>query len=87
MNTLKLNDGTQTSCPITISNTLNEYFSSIGVSIGNGIRPTNTSFTTFMKSISKSFVLDGTFAEEAIACINNLGITYLVELMAYKPNS
>ena len=69
---LKLNDGTQTSCPITISNTPNEYFSSIGVSMGNGIHPTNTSFTTFMKSISKSFVLDGTCAEEVIACINNL---------------
>ena len=72
INSLKLNDGTQTSCPITISNTLNEYFSSIGVSMGNGIRPTNTSFTTFMKSISKSFVLDGTCAEEVLACINNL---------------
>ena len=72
INSLKLNDGTRTSCPITISNTLNEYFSSTGVSMGNGIRPTNTSFTTFMKSISKSFVLDGTCAEEVIACINNL---------------
>jgi len=40
--------------------------------MGNGIRPTKTSFTTFMKSISKSFVLDGTCAEEVIACINNL---------------
>ena len=39
--------------------------------MGNGIRPTNTSFTTFIKSISKSFVLDGTCAE-VIACINNL---------------
>ena len=63
---------TQTSCPITISNTLDEHFSSIGVSTGNGIHPTNTSFTTFMKSNSKSFVLDGTCAEEVIACINNL---------------
>jgi len=40
--------------------------------MGNGIRPTNTSFTTFMKSISQSFVLDGTYAEEIIACITNL---------------
>ena len=40
--------------------------------MGNGIRSTNTSFTTFIKSISKSFVLDGTCAEEVIACINNL---------------
>jgi len=40
--------------------------------MGNGIRPTNTSFTTFMKSISQSFVLDGTCAEEFIACITNL---------------
>ena len=72
INTLKLNDGTQASCPISISNTLNEYFSSIGVSMGNGIRPTNTSFTTFMKSISQSFVLDGTCVEEIIACITNL---------------
>jgi len=40
--------------------------------MGNGIRPTNTSFTTFMKSISKSFVLDGTCAEEIISCITNL---------------
>ena len=72
LNSLKLNGGTQTSCPITISNTLNEYFFSIGVSMGNGIRPTNTSFNTFMKSISKSVVLDGTCAEEVIACINNL---------------
>jgi len=40
--------------------------------MGNGIRPTNTSFTTFMKSISQSFVLDGTCAEEIIACITNL---------------
>ena len=40
--------------------------------MGNEIRPTNASFTTFMKSISKSFVLDGTCAEEAIACITNL---------------
>jgi len=72
INSLRLNDGTQTIFPITISNTLNEYFSSIGVSMGNGIRPTNTSFATFMKSISKSFVLDGTCAEEVIACINNL---------------
>jgi len=40
--------------------------------MGNGIHPTNTSFTTFMKSNSKSFVLDGTCAEEVIACINNL---------------
>jgi len=38
----------------------------------NGIRPTNTSFTTFMKSISQSFVLDGTCAKEIIACITNL---------------
>ena len=38
----------------------------------NGIRPANTSFTTFMKSISQSFVLDGTCAEEIIACITNL---------------
>jgi len=72
INSLKLNDGTQTSCPISISNTLNEYFSSIGVSMGNGIRPTNASFTTFMKSISQSFVLDGTCAEEIIVCIPNL---------------
>ena len=72
INSLKLNDGTQTSCPISISNTLDEYFSSIGVSMGNGSRPTNTSFTTFMKSISQSFVLDGTYAEEIIACITNL---------------
>jgi len=71
INSLKLNDSTQTSCPTTASNTLNEYFSSIGVSMGNGIHPTNTSFTTFMKSISKSFVLDGTCAE-VIACINDL---------------
>jgi len=72
INSLKLNDSTQTSCPIRISNTLNEYFSSIGVSMENGIRPTNTSFTTFMKSISQSFVLDGTCAEEIIACVTNL---------------
>jgi len=52
INSLKLNDGTQTSCPISMSNTLNEHFSSIGVSMGNGLRPTNTSFTTFMKYIS-----------------------------------
>ena len=72
INSLKLNDATQTSCPISISNTLNEYFSSIGVSMGIGIRPTNTSFTTFMKSISQSFVLESTCAEEIIACITNL---------------
>ena len=29
INSLMLNDGTQTSCPISISNTLNDYFSSI----------------------------------------------------------
>jgi len=72
INSLKLNGGTQTSSPISKSNKLNEYFSSIGVSIGNGIYPTNTSFTTFMKSISQSFFLDGTCAEEVIACITNL---------------
>jgi len=55
-----------------MSNTLNEYFSSAGVSMENGIRPTNTTFITFMKSISQSFVLDGTCAEEIIACIANL---------------
>ena len=44
--------------------------------MGNGIRPINTSFTTFMKSISKSFVLDSTCAT-----------LHLVELMAYQPNS
>jgi len=71
-NSLKLNDGTLTSCPISISNRLNEHFSSVGASLRNGIRPTNTSFTTFMKSISQSFVLDGTCGEEIIASITNL---------------
>jgi len=44
-----------------------------------------------MKSISQSFVLDGTCAEEIIACITNLKNTssrhFLVELMAYQLSS
>jgi len=49
--------------------------------MGNGIRPTNAYFTTFMKSISKSFDLlalvqkKPSRTEEAIACITNLKST------------
>ena len=55
--------------------------------MGNGIRPTNTSFTTFMKFISQAFVLDGTCKEEIIACIINLKTLHLKELMAYQLSS
>jgi len=40
--------------------------------MANRFSPTNAAFTTFKKSISKSFVLDGICTEEIIARITNL---------------
>jgi len=68
---LKLGHGTDTGGAVITNNTRNERFSFVATYAVNRIHPANKAFTTFVKSTSKSFVVDGTCIEDVVACITN----------------